>query len=76
MTRRSPSARIILFLLLAAFGAGAGSLVEAGPGQDVAPASRATQTLAARPTIGQLEQATISGIYDKPITLAGGVYEG
>ena len=74
--RQSTPGWIVLSLLLAVFDSGAGSLIEARPAQDTVPPSRATQTPTARPTLGQLEQATISGIYDKPITLAGGVYEG
>ena len=74
-TRRSGSGWIVLSLLLTGCDADAGARLEARAAQ-AASASASVQAAAAQPTVEQLQQATISGIYDMPITLTRGAYEG
>jgi len=65
---------MFLALLLAGLAAGAcRASFTPKPPADRAPA--ATQSPAA-PTLDQLKNATVSGIYDRPIALTDGVYEG
>jgi len=74
---RTLSSSVALVALLAALGCGEGQRDESAenlPGVEEAAAESPGQTLA--PDWQRLDSATVSGIYEQPITLRDGVYEG
>ena len=71
MTRSLTSTLAVATALVAAFGLAACGQKEAPAPQAAAPAGPPPT-----PTLDQLKSATVSGVFDQAITLAGGRYEG